>query len=203
MKKIYLLFISVTLLVSCNPTVVPQPFPGGIVIPTRTPSIITATPVVLIPTNIIPADTLTSTSTPTETATFIPLTNTPTRSVEVNILGCNTDIDIVHSMGEVTNAYVTVKNTGTIDLPNTCSLLRAIDEDREHPDKKTCIPNLPVKNQVTFKLTVDSAYQQDTIIQVDTLSNDLLILRVDKHSCRDIGLFGGTPPDIGVIKAIQ
>lgn len=106
-------------------------------------------------------------------------------------------------MGEVTNAYVTVKNTGNVDLPNTCSLLRALDEDREHPDKKICVPNLPVQNQVTLKLTVDSVYQQSTIIQVDTSSNDVLLLRVDRQSCTDIGLFGGEPTDLGVIKPTQ
>jgi hypothetical protein len=124
--------------------------------------------------------------------------------VAVDILGCNTSIDITHGMGEVTNAYVTVKNTGTVDLPNTCALLRAIDEeDREHPDKKVCVANLPVRNQVTLKLTVDSVYQQNTVIQVDTSSNDVLLLRVDKPSCTDIGLFGGAPSDVGVIKPIK
>lgn len=106
-------------------------------------------------------------------------------------------------MGEVTNAYVTVKNTGTVDLPNTCALLRAIDEGREHPNKKMCVANLPLQNQVTLKLTVDSTYKQNTVIQVDTSSNDVLLLRADKPSCTDIGLFGGAPSDVGVIKPIQ
>jgi hypothetical protein len=167
--------------------------------------VITATPLVVSPTTqsipLTTTFTLVSTETPTPTAT-VTLTSVPLPSVEVEILGCNTSIDILHSMGEVTNAYVTVKNNGDVDLPNTCSLLRAIDEDREHPDKKVCVPNLPIRNQITFKLTVDSAYQQDTIIQVDTSSNDLLLLRVDKQSCRDIGLFGGVPEDTGVVKPI-
>jgi hypothetical protein len=121
----------------------------------------------------------------------------------VDILGCNTSFDITHGMGEVTNAYVTVKNTGTVDLPNTCALLRAIDEDREHPDKKVCVANLPMQNQVTLKLTVDSAYKKDTVIQVDATSNEVILLRVDKPSCTDIGLFGGAPSDVDVIKPIQ
>jgi hypothetical protein len=123
--------------------------------------------------------------------------------VTVDILGCNTSIDITHGMGEVTNAYVTVKNTGTIDLPNTCALLRAADEDRDHPDKQVCVVNLPIQNQVTLKLTVDSAYQKDTIIQVDASSSGVVLLRVDKPSCTDIGLFGGSPSDVGVIKPVQ
>jgi len=105
-------------------------------------------------------------------------------------------------MGEVTNAYVNVKNTGTVDLPNMCALLRAIDEGREHPDKKVCASNLPVQNQVILKLTVDSTYKQDTIIQVDVTINEAILLRVDKQSCRDIKLFGGVPADIGVVKPI-
>jgi hypothetical protein len=121
----------------------------------------------------------------------------------VDILGCNTSIDITHGMGEVTNAYVIVKNTGAADLPNTCALLRAIDEDREHPDKKACITNLPGQNQVTFKLTVDSAYKQDTAVQVDASSNEVLLSRADKPACADIGLFDGAPSDLGEIKPIQ
>jgi hypothetical protein len=198
------------------------------VAPSRTPNIITATPIIVPPftvTGTIPAvtvivpvtftnsetpsPTLTSTpipptETPTPTFTFTPtLTFTPVKSLAVDILGCNTSIDITHGMGEVTNAYVTVKNTGMVDLPNTCTLLRAIDEDREHPDKTKCVPNLPVQNQVTLKLTVDSAYKQDTIIQVDASSDGVLLLRVDKPSCTDIGLFGGAPSDLGVVKPIE
>lgn len=121
----------------------------------------------------------------------------------VEILGCNTGIDIMNGMGEVTNAYVVVKNTGTVDLPNTCGLLRANDEGREHPDKKSCIANLPVQNQVTLKLTVDSTYKENTVIQVDALSNDAVLLRIDKQSCRDIQLIGGVPADVGVVRPIQ
>ena len=133
-------------------------------------------------------------------ATVTPL---DVQSVSVDILGCNTGIDITHGMGEVTNAYVILKNTGTSDVTNLCALLRAIDEDREHPDKKVCIPNLPGQNQVTLKLTVDSSYKQDTAIQVDALSNEVILAHTDKSSCTEIGLFGGAPSDLGVIKPIQ
>jgi hypothetical protein len=219
MKKISALLVFIFILTACDTWgISPQPFPVWTPVPSRTPSIVTATPIILtlpftvtvIPgvTVLVPV-TITSTETPSPTTTSTPITPTVTptptevRSVVVDILGCNTSIDIIHGMGEVTNAYVTVKNTGTVDLPNTCSLLRAIDEDREHPDKKRCVNNLPFQSQVTLKLTVDSTYKQDTVIQVDTSSNDVLLLRVDKPSCTDIGLFGGAPPDIDVIKPIQ
>ena len=220
--KIYYLSFLVFLLSACDTWgVPPQPFPVWTPISSSTPGIVTATPIILLPppftqtftpgviviTPVTP--TPANTETPSPTSTFAPILPTetpsivPIQSAAVDILGCNTSIDITHGMGEVTNAYVTVKNTGNTDLPNTCALLRAIDEDREHPDKKVCVPNLPVRNQVTFKLTVDSAYNNDTIIQVDASSNDLLLLRVDRQSCTDIGIFGGAPADVGVVKPIQ
>ena len=229
MKKISALLVFVFILTACDTWgVPPQPFPVWTPIPSRTPSIVTATPIILtmpftetaipgvtviVPVTLtnteIPSPTPTSTlipptETPTPTFTFTPtLTSTAVQSLTVDILGCNTSIDITHGMGEVTNAYVTVKNTGTVDLPNTCALLRAIDENRVHPDKKKCVDNLPAQNQVTLKLTVDSTYKQNTVIQVDASSNDVLLLRVDKPSCTDISLFGGAPSGLGEIKPIQ
>ena len=227
MKKVLFTYLVIAILLSACDTwgVPPQPFPVWTPIPSRTPGIVTATPLILLPPTFpaIITETLTSgvivitpvtpistvTEIPSLTFTLAPIipsdtpTSAPIQSVTVDILGCNTSIDITHGMGEVTNAYVTVKNTGTVDLPNTCALLRAIDEDREHPDKKVCVPNLPAQNQVTLKLTVDSAYKQNTVIQVDTTSNEVILLRVDKPSCTDIGLFGGAPSDVGVIKPIQ
>jgi hypothetical protein len=181
-----------------------------------TPAVVTATPFIIPPPvlNLTPTGTLAASVSPTvtdivpPTLTYTPALPSPTftqpasQSVYVDILGCNTSLDIRNGMGEVTNAYVTVKNTGTTDIPNTCALLRAIDEGREHPDKKVCIANLPVQSQITYKLTVDSTYKEDTIIQVDITSNETILLRIDKQSCRDISLFGGIPADTGVIKPI-
>ena len=223
MKKVsFFLFVFPVLLSACDTWgVPPQPFPVWTPIPSRTPGIFTATPVIILPptfpilvtetpttSGIGTTPSLTATETPPLTFTLVPIipsdtsTLAPVLFVAVDILGCNTGIDITHGMGEVTNAYITVKNTGTADLPNTCAQLYALDEDREHPDKKKCVENLPAQNQVTFKLTVDSTYKQDTVIQVDTTSNEVILLRVDKPSCTDIGLFGGEPLDVGVIKPI-
>ncbi|MCJ7432099.1 MAG: hypothetical protein MUO77_01285 [Anaerolineales bacterium] len=213
MKKRLALIIFPFLLSACiDWSVSPQLFPVWTTIPTRTPGIVTATPIIIfgtgtsLPFTFTPDTiTITPSETPNMAITEPPAptaTTTPFQAVDVTILGCNTSIDITHGMGEVTNAYVTVKNTGNTDLLNTCALLRAIDEGREHPDKKRCVDNLPIGNQVTQKLTVDSTYQQSTIIQVDVSSNDVLLLRVDKQSCTDISLSGGAPSDAGMIKPI-
>lgn len=198
--------------------VAPQPFPVWTAIPTRTPGVITATPLIIFPTftptSTIPSQPVTPTFTPltpqlTDTPTQAPVTDTPNPSptpfteVQIEILGCNTGLDVTHGMGEVTNAYVVLKNTGTLDLPNACALLRAADEDRAHPDKTKCVGMLPAGYQVTFKLTVDSTYQVNTVIQVDASSNSDLLRRVDSPSCTDIDLSGGGEPlDVGIVKPI-
>lgn len=220
MKQAIVFIFGIFLLAACdtwgNPA---QPFPVWTPIPSQTPNVITATPFIIPPptfestqtpgtillTQVSPTTTVTPSSTATLPILLSSATNTssPLQSVLVEILGCNTSIDILNGMGEVTNSYVLIKNTGNVDITNACGLLRAIDEGREHPDKKACIPNLPAQNQVVLKLTVDSTYQNDTIIQVDVTSNDTILMRVDKQSCRDIGLFGGVPADVGVVKPIQ
>jgi hypothetical protein len=217
MKRNFIALISIALLLSACDTwgQPPQPFPVWTPIPSPTPQIFTATPLILPPpsihtvtpillTPVSPTNTATPlpTDTPTPETPTLTFTPAPVQSVDLEILGCNTSIDILLGMGEVTNAYVNVKNTGNVDLPNACALLRAIDEDRAHPDKKRCVGNLPVKNQVKFKLTVDSQYRVDTIIQVDVSSNDNILLRLDRQSCREISLFGGVPSDVGVVKPI-
>ena len=191
--------------------VAPQPFPVWTPIPTRTPGVVTATPLILVPTmTASPAAAQTATPVPQVTDTLTPestatarLTPAPANAIQVEILGCNTGIDLAHGMGEVTNAYVTLRNVGTQDLPNTCALLRAADEGREHPDKTKCVEDLPSGYQVTLKLTVDSAYRQDTVIQVDASSDSNLLMRVDKPSCTDLDIVGRIPGDIGVIKPIE
>lgn len=214
MKKIFSAFVLIVFLSACDAFgVSPQPIPAWTIIPSHTPKVITATPIILTPTfiaSLIPDGVTTSTpiiptdtpSIPTET-TMPTFTSTAVQSVAVNILGCDTSIDIMHGMGEVTNSYVMIKNTGMADLQNTCALLRAIDEDLEHPDKQVCVPNLPAQYQVTLKLTVDSAFRENTFIQVDVTSNEVILLRVDKPSCENIALAEDSPADLSIVKPIE
>ena len=173
--------------------------------PTITPSIFTATPVIITITNTTTP--VPPSETPTETATSITPTETPTAFTEapsptatatlppvspniiVDVLGCNTSIDIIHGMGEVTNAYVTLKNNTGVDLTDLCTTLNAKDEGRIHPDKTVCVPMLADGQQVTLKLTVDSTYKVETPIEI-------LLARIPKDSCTDIGLF---VPDPGTL----
>ena len=176
--------------------------------PTITPSIFTPTPVIVTATNTTipaaPSDTPTVTPViPTETATTVTETIPPPIPTEtsepissvitVEVLGCNTSIDISHGMGEVTNAYVVLKNMTGTDLTDLCTTLYALDEGRIHPDKTVCVPLLKHTQQVAVKLTVDSTYRQNTPIQVDVKSGDTLLARIGQESCTDIGLFAPRP----------
>ena len=207
MKKLMPLIFLLTLIVTaCDGWVYNVPtFPAPP--PTITPSIFTITPMIITITNtpVLP------TGTPTETATSIPVTDTATAFTEappptatltlppvspniiVEVLGCNTSIDITHGMGEVTNAFLTLKNNTGVDLTNVCATLIALDEGRIHPDKTVCVPALAHGQQVTLKLTVDSTYKENTPIQVEIKSGEALLSRVGQDSCTEIGLFAPGP----------
>lgn len=208
-----LLILLMFTMASCSGWVIqPGNPPTPFLPPTNTPSIFTATPVILAPsatpTVQIPP---TATDLPTSTSiSFITATVTPTLipsdtpidtqtappsgpAISVEVLGCDTSIDVTHGMGEVTNAYVVLRNTGGTDLTNLEATLNALDEGREHPDKTVEVAFLPVAHNVTLKLTVDSTYREETPIQVEVSADAGLYQRVGAASCRDIGLFAPNP----------
>ncbi|HZM21077.1 MAG TPA: hypothetical protein VFC02_04990 [Anaerolineales bacterium] len=201
MKRIVPAILLAISLTSCNGWVI-QPVPGNPPTPflpaTSTPPIFTATSVI-----IASATPNISTATTAPTNTFIPaISNTPTLtltslpsgpSISVEVLGCNTSIDVTHGMGEVTNAFVTLRNTGGVSLTNLKTTLFALDEGREHPDKTIETTLLPVGFEVTLKLTVDSTYQQETPIQIEVIGDNGLFQRVGSASCRDIGVLMPNP----------
>jgi len=208
MKKFIFFILFAIVLSSCNGWVVnPLPQPTPFLPPTRTPSINSPTPVIIggsatpvvatatttptfLPTNTnqVPA---TLTETPIFTFTPTPPVNAP--SLRIIILGCNTSIDISHGMGEVTNAFVTLRNNGNVELTNLVATLYALDEGREHPDKIQEISSIPVGYEVTLKLTVDSTYRAESPIQVEVNSDQGLFPREGVASCRDIGFFAPNP----------
>lgn len=203
MKKLILPILLTILLSSCNGWIIqPLPGPTPFLPPTPTPSIFTPTPVVIGVATATPAvATATSVIMPTNTNAPIPtntemptLTSLPASpAIIISVLGCNTSIDITHGMGEVTNAFVTLKNTGGVELSNLKVTLFARDEGREHPDKTVELAALPVGYQVTVKLTVDSTYQQETPIQVEVVSDQGTFPREGLSSCKDIGVFAPNP----------
>jgi hypothetical protein len=171
--------------------------------PSRTPSIQTATPLILWPTlsptassspdatetyTLTPASSTPEVPTASDTPTLAsdtPTVATPAGAVSVDILGCESSLDIVHGMGEVTNAYVRVRNSTPADIPDLCATLNGIDESRPHPDKTKCIPVLPSASQVTLKLTVDTTFQQQTEIQIELTSGGAILMRVGEPACVD------------------
>lgn len=211
MKKPLFPILLMLLTASCNGWVIqPGPFtpPTPFLPPTNTPSVTTATPVVIAASPTTTQALPTFTSIPFITATTAPtllpsdtLVSMPTSlpsgpAVSVEILGCNTSIDVTHGMGEVTNAFAILRNTGGVELTNIDVTLHALDEGREHPDKTVEITSLLVGYQVNLKMTVDSTYQEDTPIQVEVSADAGLFQRVGVESCKDIGLFAPNPSDL-------
>jgi hypothetical protein len=207
MKKITVISLAMLLLTSCNGWFFqPSPYnpPTPFLPPTNTPSIHSPTPVIIGVNSATPM-VATATTIPSNTP-FVPFTNTPlviatntatqviaTASVDVELLGCSTSIDVSHGMGEVTDAYVTLKNTGNVDLTNIKATVFALDEGREHPDKTVELTSLPVNYQVSIKLTADSTYREETPIQIEVTADNNLFQRIGEASCRDIGLFAPRP----------
>ncbi len=203
MKKILPIIISIMLLTGCDGRFfqpssynLPTPFRP----PTQTPYIVTATPLLATSTPVVVTPVTVATDTPmllpTETALPEPTTFVPAPAVSVEVLGCNTSIDITHSLGEVTNAFVTLTNTGNTDLTNLKATLFALDEGRQHPDKTVEIALLPIALKVTVKLTVDSTYNAATPIQVEVAADGGLFQRVGETSCKDIGIFAPDPASL-------
>jgi len=204
MKKSIFSILLLLLAASCNGWVIqpgsfnpPTPF-----LPlTNTPSVVTATPVVIAPS---PTATSISFITATSVPTLIPSstpdsvqTSVPSGpAVSVEILGCNTSIDVTHGLGEVTNAFVILRNIGGVDLNNVTATLRALDEGEEHPDKTVEVLSLLAGYKVMLKMTVDSTYQAETPIQVEVTADGGLFQRVGADSCKDIGLFAPNPTDL-------
>jgi len=96
-------------------------------------------------------------------------------------------------MGEVTNAFIVLRNTGGAELTNLKATLKALDEGREHPDKTVEVTSLSVGYKVTLKLTVDSTYQAETPIQIEVTGDAGLFQRVGADACKDIGILAPKP----------
>jgi hypothetical protein len=153
-----------------------------------------------------PTHTATSTSTPTATSTATPTvtptassTATPTRTptptntatpvpkLNLVLIGCDTGIDVVRRLGEVTNAYVTVQNVGEVDLTEVLVSLTPSDVGaRSHPDQMRRIPQLPAGYEVTLKLTADSTGRADTTIEIEPGAREGAVAQIGRQDCQEL-----------------
>jgi hypothetical protein len=210
-----ILFLSsmIVFLTACDGTnfYLPQITPE--VVSSKTPVIISPTPIFvsaatstetpLAPATPTGASTIFPTDSPTASPSITPSINATVEStvqpaLTVDMVGCNTSLDISHQMGEVTNGFVLVRNISISDLTNVCATLSASDEARQHPDKTRCIASLPAHYQVTLKLTVDTGFREDTSIRVEVISQDGSSAVAARNSCRELGLPDWVSKEIGI-----
>lgn len=214
-RLLVLLVITAFALAACDGwPVYTTPYNAPTLLPSRTPSILTPTPLVLTPTPSSTQSTETpsptpATETPTEvdmtpsltltaSLTAVPSLTLPPASLKADVLGCDTSIDITHGMGEVTDAYVTISNLTGTEVNDLCATLNGLDEGRPHPDKTKCMQSLLSGYQVTLKLTVDTTYKEQSPIQVDLTSSGNLLLRVGEPACTAIGLLRPDSEGLGI-----
>jgi hypothetical protein len=195
--KVFLMLVLACCLVSCGMDIaIPGRPTHAPATPSRTPRIVTKTPVVAL----TASSTATATRTRTPTASPSP-TPAPPR-LELSILGCDTSLDLAHQMGEVTNAYVKLSNLGESPASNVCVVLSTDDEGRPHPDKMGCVLTLPSQTQVTFKLTVDTTFGTDTLIRVDASSAEKVSASVLGGSCKAAGAPKQQLDPFGVVRPV-
>jgi len=186
-------------ILSATPILLPLPFTATAGAPTGTPALTPTAALGGTDTQAPPAS-MRVTSTTTAALTLPPPgTSAPGARVNTQILGCNTSIDIVHAMGEVTNAYITIQNVGQVDLGPVCATLNAQDEGRPHPDKTKCVASLPAGDQVSEKLTVDTTLGKPSPVQVDVTSGAILLQRVAQGACKAVDLL---PPNMGNLGSV-
>lgn len=191
-------------------TAAPNPF---LITPSRSPYIFTPTPIIVYPTTSPTASAIAETATFTAEApsSFTPIfTETPPptftlapENLDITLLGCDAGFDVSHGMGEVTNVYVKLANSFGPDLTAVCATLSAADENRVHPDKTICVESLPKGFQTILKLTVDTAFQVSSIVEVAISSSNGLFLRAGGLACTDIGGVRPSEEKLGVVEPIQ
>ena len=165
------------------PTATSRPTQTPLPSPTTTPTLATATntPTVVVGTF---TPTRTPTLTPSVTPTPLPAGSPLPVSISTTVLGCDLGFDIAHGMGEVTNGYVRVRNTGGIELTNVCVILNASNEGKTHPDKSHCFASLKPNYEVTTKLTVDTTSGTTTTLDVAVTTNQGLTSNMSGAGCR-------------------
>ncbi len=105
--------------------------------------------------------------------------------LHVIVSGCDTSVDVSHGMGEVTNTYVYMSNQGTVDLKNVTLTANGNDEQRPHPDKSVTLETLPAGFEVTSKLTIDTIFRKETVVEVVVTIGGEKVYRLSEN-CQEI-----------------
>jgi hypothetical protein len=84
--------------------------------------------------------------------------------LEILFQTCDIGIDLINTLGEVTNAYITVQNIGKREVSNLHMLLKANDEQKPYAKQAFSLQYLPPEYEITVKLTVDTDAKIPTVL---------------------------------------
>lgn len=77
---------------------------------------------------------------------------------------CDTGFDLLSTLGEVTNAYITIQNIGEREVKDIQMLLKANDEQKPYTKQSFDLQYLPPGYEITVKLTADSDSKIPTVL---------------------------------------
>jgi hypothetical protein len=75
---------------------------------------------------------------------------------------------------------------GQASATDLCATLEASDTSREHPDRTQCVPALLPGQEVTFKLTADTEFRDETSVTVQVTTGEGVTAKVTESSCEEI-----------------
>lgn len=111
----------------------------------------------------------------------------PQPQIAILIEKCDTGFDILHGLGEVTNAYVNIKNVGSIDIPNFDVELLANDVEQEHADQLIKVESpLRTGQDTSLKLTADTTIGEDTLITISVKTVYGILKQTQAISCKEL-----------------
>ncbi|MEI7961238.1 MAG: transglutaminase-like domain-containing protein [archaeon] len=102
---------------------------------------------------------------------YVPQGSTSVPNLKVNISQCEPSINILQGLGEVTDVYVTVTNSGSADAHNVAVIAHASDEDKQY--KNTANWSIIKAGQTaSVKLTLDTQQNVPTLVTLNVTSTE-------------------------------
>ena len=102
---------------------------------------------------------------------YVPQDVTSSPNLKVNISQCGSSINVMQGLGEVTDVYVTVTNSGSADAHNVVVTAHASDEDQAFKNTAN-FSILKVGQTASVKLTLDTQQSVSSLVTLSVTSTE-------------------------------